>query len=378
MRLFRRVLPSSRLAVFTRLASRPIPRVTRMMSVAQDLGYDTLFLAARRDEGLADTESYSGQTVQRIGPYFPLLNGRLALLYLRSVICYNFALVRELMARKPGLVHCSDIETMPAGVLYKWLSSARLIYNIHDNLAQRYNVPTWAQAVLSVVEGVAVRLSSTTLVPESFRRDTLPRWCRAKIAVVRNTPADPGVFPPGEIDGPIRLFFGGWLDEGRGLRYLMELAARNPDIEVTFAGEGSPELIAEILATPRARYLGFVTHEEILAETARAHVVAAIYDPVRPINRYAASNKLAEALACGRPALVNSEMLITRMLADHDCLLMLPYADLSTDAAPLLRSLKNEGGAVYRAKCAASRGAYEAHYTWAEAEAGMIRALEGR
>lgn len=367
----------TQLAVFTRIASRPIPRVSRMMNVARDLGHETLFLAARREMGLPETEIYAGQAVRRIGPFFPLLNGRSAILYVRSVISYNRALLRELNQLRPCLLHCSDIETMPAGILYKWRSGARLIYNIHDNLAQRYNIPGWAQFILNIFEGVAVRLSSISLVPETFRRDTLPRWSRDKVSVVRNTPVDRGLHPPPSELSPIRLFYGGWLDEGRGLKQLMELVRRNEDFELTVAGEGSPELVSEIIVTPRTRYLGFVTHEEIMAETARAHLVTALYDPVRPINRYAASNKLAEALACGRLVLINSEMLIRESLADYDCLLAIPYENVTSEAADQLRSLMKDGGIAYRTKCVNARSAYNALYSWSVAEQAMISVLMG-
>lgn len=370
-------MPNQALAVFARLGSRPIPRVVRMMDVARELGYATLFLSGRRESGLPESEMYAGHAVQRIGPYFPLLNGRAAFLYLRSVARYNLALFKELRVRKPALVHCSDFETMPAGLLYRAISHARLIYNIHDNLAQRYNIPGAAQWALNFFEGVAVRLSSIALVPEVFRRDTLPGWARKKVAVVRNTPADPGFRDPPANSVPIRLFFGGWLDRGRGISLLLDLVRANEDFEITFAGDGAPDLVDEIRKTPRTRYLGFVTHEEIMEETARAHYVVALYDPVRPINRYAASNKLAEALACGRPALVNCEMLIVDSLSEHKCLVNLPFANVGFEAAASLREPCAGDRSSYLRMCKAARKAYELIYSWDVAQKEMVAATLG-
>ncbi len=347
-----------------------------MMNAAKDLGYDNIFLAARREEGLDEQEGYAGHSVKRIGPFFPLLNGRSGFLYLRSVLGYNRAFLKELDRRRPSLVHCSDIETMPAGIFYKWRRGARLIYNIHDNLAQRYNIPVWAQSILNTIEGIAARIADVVLVPEAFRRDALPTWSRSKVAVVRNTPVDPGVQPPCSETRPIRLFFGGWLDVGRGLRHLLELVRDNKDFELTLAGEGSPALVAEIESTPRTRYLGFITHEEVMRETAHAHVVAALYDPIRPINRFAASNKLAEALACGRPVLVNSEMLITESLSPYDCLAKLPYSELKRRAPSLLRAMMEGNGDKYRAKCIAARMAFDDLYAWEAAQKAMTAAIE--
>lgn len=364
-------------AAFARLCSRPIPRVVRMMDEARGLGYDTLFLSARREEGLANKDIYAGHHVRRIGPFFPLLNGRKGWLYLRSVLGYNRALWKELRRLRPVLVHCSDIETMPAGILYRWLTGARLIYNIHDNLAQRYTIPLWIQAILNHIEGFTVRLSSIALVPEEFRRDMLPASCRGKIAVVRNTPADRGALPPNRERTPIKLFFGGWLDEGRGLSQLLMLVREHDDFELTLAGEGSPELVAQIEANPRTRYLGFVTHDTIMRETAKAHFVTALYDPLRPINRYAASNKLSEALSCGRPALVNCEMVIAASLAEHDCLIAVPYTEVNNAAVKQMRALMVAGGARYDAMCERAREAFEARYAWKDARMAMRRAIIG-
>ncbi|NGX17022.1 glycosyltransferase [Wenzhouxiangella sp. XN24] len=362
-------------AVFVRLGSRPIPRVTRMMEVAKKLGYGAVFLGARREMGLPDDEIYRGQEIKRIGPFFPLLNGRNPALYLSSLVRFNISLIGKLKEMRPVVLHCSDIETMPAGVIYKWIFGAHVIFNIHDNLAQRYNVWGWLRVVLNLIEGSAVLFSDVAIVPEQFRRDALPRWCRRHVTVVRNTPKDRGMAPPYELTGRIRIFFGGWLDEGRGLRQLMELVRTNEDLELTVAGEGSCELVMELSSLERVRYLGFITHEEIMAETARAHVVAALYDPGRLINRYAASNKLAEALACGRPVLVNSEMLIARELEGFGCLFEVNYRNVVSNGALLLRTIKENNGIAYVEKCKSARSAYENLYSWADAEAAMERAF---
>jgi glycosyltransferase involved in cell wall biosynthesis len=365
-------------AAFTRLSSRPIPRVARMMDAATDLGFQAVFLAARREENLPKRESYAGHSVKRIGPYFPLLNGRSAWLYIRSVLAFNRDLYRELRELRPEIVHCSDIETMPAGVIYRVFFGTRLLYNIHDNLSQRYNILASAQAALNYCEGVAVLLADQTLVPEKFRRDALPSWCRKKVSVVRNTPADPGEAAPQPTNsGRVRLFFGGWLDQGRGLTELLSLVRENEDFELKVAGEGAPELIEKIKSNPRTSFLGFVTHEEIMAETALCHFVCALYNPVRPINRFAASNKLAEALACGRPVLVNSEMLITETLSDYGCLVKLPFRDVQKSAAELMRQIVTAKPEAYRLMCLDARQAYQELYAWDVAMAGMYRALQG-
>lgn len=358
-------------AVFVRLSSRPIPRVTRMMDVANELGYETLFIGARREPGLTDREKVGHHEVKRLGPYFPLLNGRSPVLYIRSIVSYNLSLLKFLNRENPEIVHASDIETMFASVVYSTLRGRVLIYNIHDNLSQRYRINIFAQFLLNFLEGGAVLFSSTTLVPERFRRQSLPWWCRSRVKVIRNTPSDRGYKEPVHLKYPIRIFFGGWLDKGRGILQLLDLVRENDDFQLVIAGEGDKDLLDDINVSPRVEYLGFVSHDEIMEETAKCHFVSALYDPSRSINRYAASNKLAEALATGRPTLINSEMEIRSDLEIFNCLVALPYADVRRGAASAMRELVNGPQGEYVSACENARRAYESLYSWDEARREM-------
>ena len=128
----------------------------------------------------------------------------------------------------------------------------------------------------------------------------------------------------------------------------------------------------------QSRYLAFVTHVQFMNETARCQIVALLYSPHRPITRRAASNKLAEALSLGRPALVNDEMLIVCDLEPSDCPIAMPYERIATEAANVLRVLIAEGDSPsheYRAKCSAARQAYEELYSWTVAAEAMRASL---
>ena len=142
------------------------------MQVAKELGYETTFCGAYREEGLEHEEQWAGWRVVRLGCHFPLLNGKRPILYLRSILSFNHELYRFLKEYKPELVHASDIETMPAAILYRARRGARLIYNIHDNFSQRYNVPSPFAFFLNVLEGMCVRAADVTVVPPTIKPAT--------------------------------------------------------------------------------------------------------------------------------------------------------------------------------------------------------------
>jgi glycosyltransferase involved in cell wall biosynthesis len=334
-----------------------------MMRVATELGYNCLFLGARREEGTAIEDEWQGWRVRRLGREFPLLNGTRLLVYVRCVIRYNWDLFWTLRRERPALVHASDVETMPASVLYKWIYGTRLICNVHDNISQRYDLPAFTAAILNVAEGLFILGSSITLVPENFRRDALPAWCRRKITVIRNTPVDPGFAPPSfPTDGKVRILMPSWLDWGRGLRALLELSDKNPRIDLKIAGEGSDEIIAAVKRHRNVTFLGYIENSLVLEETKHCHFVAALYDPSRVINRFAASNKVAEALAVGRPVLVNCEMEVAKGLKGNPCMIAPPYSQ-SSEIGERLIALVDDCDA-YSEACRRARAVYDEFYGW--------------
>lgn len=364
------MIKKSNVAVFARMASRPVPRVQRGMKVAKTLGYEPVFCGAMRDTGLSREDVWAGWPIFRVGRPFPLLNGQRPLLYLISVLSFNWALLNFLRSRKPALIHASDVETMPASILYSLFARSRLIYNVHDNVAQRYNLPKWANALLNGFEGVLVLCSRVTMVPEEFRRDALPRWCRRKIVVVRNTPEDPGYQEPAfSDDGKIRIFYGGWLDWGRGLKEMVELAERVPEIDLRMAGEGADDIVAYLKEHPRVNFLGFIEYADSLRETAECHFIPAFYRPTTIINQYAASNKIAEALAVGRPLILNSEIKLVSEFGDRPCILDEKFGDLEP-MAKRVTALINDRNA-YMAATRDARKLYDDRYAWPLALKGL-------
>ena len=361
-----------RSGAFIRLASRPIPRISRMMSVAGDLGYQCLFIGAFREANLPESDTWEALKVKRVGGYFPLLNGKRVFLYLISVLRFWWGTLKELFQLRPAFVHASDFEAAVPGALYCRLFQRPLVYNIHDNLAIRHRVPYGISGILNVFEALMVRLSTISIVPEHFRTELLPKWCHSRVVVVRNTPVDPGFSPPPPIATKPKVMFAGWLDTGRGLRELLTLASAG-EIELVLAGEGDAEIAERASATPNVHFLGFLPHGEVMKETALCHFVAAFYDPARPINRFAASNKVAEALAIGRPVLVNSEMRVSPELDATNCAVVVPYSGIEQLGRTLSDLLSDRDR--YLHMCQRARWHYECEYDWKKVKEASMQAF---
>jgi glycosyltransferase involved in cell wall biosynthesis len=365
-------MPERRM-LFLRLGSRPIPRVIRMMALVRELQISCVFVGALREPGLPRTDSWDGFEVMRIGRPFPLVNGRRPRVYISGVFSYWVAAMRLMLALRPAAVHASDIETAIPSIVAGRLLGFPVVYNIHDNLAMRYSVPRWVASVLNVIEGIAILGASACLVPEPFRRDALPSWARRRVTVVRNSPDDPGfAVPEVSRDRLQRVLFAGWLDAGRGLRELLDLA-QSGRMHLVVAGDGDQEIQERLARTKNVEYLGFCTHSQIVAETAKCAFVAAFYNPQRVINRFAASNKIAEALAVGRPVLTNVELVVTPTLLAAGVAIAVPYVNICgvADRIDALVADREE----YLAMCARARRLFESDYDPAVGRRASLAAL---
>ncbi|MBF0676100.1 glycosyltransferase [Pseudomonas sp.] len=360
-------------AVFIRSSARPIPRIIRMIHVAQELNVNCRFVGAHRDKGLPKVDLWSGINVCRVGRYFPLANGTGFLTYLKGVTVFNYSCFRLLIKTKPDLVHVSDYDSYLGGWLYSRFYGVKLIYNIHDNLSQRYPVNFIFKGVLNFIEGMFVLGSNISLVPEDFRRDALPAWCRKRVHVVRNTPELVDDGSPNYVKQDavkIKLFFAGWIEKGRGIDSLFALA-EDPRLDITVAGDGDPALVEKIKANLKIRYLGYLTHAQIMQETTECHFVYALYDPVREINIYAAPNKLAEALSCGKPVVMNDEVMLAKAVADYGCGVLMPYSQVSEVADQLSAILKDSE--QYEKMCQGARLLFDSSYSWDVAKGEILK-----
>lgn len=361
-------------AIFIRSSARPIPRIVRMMHTAQELGYECEFLGAYRETALNKSDTWSDINISRVGRYFPLANGKGMIGYFKGVIVFNYSCFRFLKSVKPAIVHVSDYDSFLGAWLFCRLFASKLIYNIHDNLAQRYPIPRFAKAFLNFIEGVFVLGSDVVLVPEQFRKDALPKFSRRNVYVVRNTPEITGdiscdvCYAKYDAD-KIRVFFAGWIEKGRGIDALLTLA-EDSRLDIRVAGNGDADLVDRLKRNSNIQYLGYLDHAQIIEETKLCHFIYALYDPVREINIYAAPNKLAEALSCGKPVIINDEVMLSKSVLEYDCGVVIPYSRV-TEVVDRLADIMSRPER-YKDMCDGARLLFHSSYSWSVAKSAMI------
>ena len=361
-------------ALFFRNGALPVPRAVRMMRIADNMGYYCKFIGAKREDLFSKKDQYDGFEVVRVGAKYPLLNGKRLFLYVVYTIFFTISLFLRFLKERPALLVASDFEAIIPAIIYSKLFRTRLIYNIHDNISQRYNLPTVLNKILNLLEGSAVKCCESSMVPEGFRRESLPKWCHHKVHIVRNVPENVNYVKPDLASDKIKIFYGGWLNPTRGINALIKLAEENDDFEVTIAGTGTSDMIKKLNSSDKLNFLGQIDHKSSLELTANSHFIPIYYDPQIIINRYAASNKLAETLAIGRPLLVNEELVILESFYNKDSIIASAYSDFQSVPKKIREVFYNKDR--YLKLCESSREIYEKHYSWDDAKLKMEQLID--
>lgn len=314
---------SRRWAAFLRPTSFPTPRVSRNMAAAEKEGFSSIFLGAMREEGLPRDEVWQGFRVRRVGPrYDEGLRG-----YALGTPGFVLSAARALRAIRPAIVHASDFEAMLAALLYRAVAgSVPIVYNIHDNLALRHPFPAPVRDGLARLEGRIAATADVVMVPDADRLETLNGPRLRTSVVIPNTLPDPGA-RPWERSGPVRVFLGGWLSWRRGVRTVGDLVSNRADVDLVVCGTGPNDVRDYLARLPRTTVYGYRPQPEALELAGASDLIVALYDPSVEINRFASPNKLYDAMALGKPVVVNQEMRVADWVSRKGIGYLVPYGE---------------------------------------------------
>jgi glycosyltransferase involved in cell wall biosynthesis len=114
--------------------------------------------------------------------------------------------------------------------------------------------------------------------------------------------------------------------KNRMIEELVEAARPLTDVYVIIAGKGAlePEVRKWAMENPRILYPGFLHASAVPAYTCASDVIYCGFDPDKPNFRYAAPNKLFEALAAGRPLISPDIGEIGDLIRGASCGVVLP------------------------------------------------------
>lgn len=364
-------------------AFRPDPRVAREAAALAHAGHAVTVLCWDREARFPPEESISGYRVQRVQSVRTRYGaGARQLLYLPR---FWAAATRWARALAPQIVHCHDLDTLPAGWWLKARTGARLVYDAHEDYPALMSLylPGLLVRALSLLERLLLRQVDATITASTVFADRLRARGIAPVVTIGNyQPLEPfDALDPaavaaarGELGlGPKDLvvaYIGGF-SRNRQLLPLIEAATGLEGVHVLLWGDGHQRAAVEqaVQGRPNVRYLGWLPAEEVPLYTAVADVIYYCLLPDYPGAVCNAPNTLSNAMAAGRPLIANDVGDLGRIVRETGCGVLLTEV---TPAAirQAVEALRDP--ATRQQMGQAGRAAAEARYNWTAAERELL------
>lgn len=258
--------------------------------------------------------------------------------YLDYFVRTNYGLVQSLLAlpERADVVHCNDLATLLAGVVYRKFTGCRVVYDAHEYWphsnpeAAPWEVWmfSWYERRLAPKADAAFTVSPqlATRMGKAYRRTfgTVPNTAplgTSAITPVSSTMAD--------LAGDrVRFLFQGNFVAERGLEELIEIWARasEPHCALFLRGPGNPDRDACIAHADRlgvldrsVYFLEPVSEADLIAAASEADVGVIPYKPTWVNYRFACPNKLSQYMQAGLAILSNDLDYVRQVLERYSC-----------------------------------------------------------
>jgi glycosyltransferase involved in cell wall biosynthesis len=270
----------------------------------------------------------------------------------------------NLLRNDCDVYHPENLYSIIPVVPVKLVKKKRIIYDLVDFVATSYRWPEHIARVLAWAENLCISYSEGILVVDR-RKQRLRDSSIERLAEVANCPEDlTREIPSQKNEKEFVIYYGGHLEETRGLRQLCSAISGMEDVMLLVAGSGrDEEMLLQLKSQANVRFVGWVSSKQSLEMTARADLVFAFYDPRIVINRLAVSAKIPEAMMFGKPVLTNNEStLIAEIVRRERCGITVPYDNIEKIKNAIIELKENP--ALRSEMGANGRKAFEREFNW--------------
>lgn len=237
----------------------------------------------------------------------------------RNPISYLRFMVSVLLARSRrqySVIYVVDEQLLM--LIFPSLLYSRVVLDIFDSIFLKLNRPNDRAYVFKRLLYYIPRL---IIVTDTDRQSLLPCFSRAKSFVLPNYPrfkTYPRRLRKTEHSTKLCIGLFGTLTAKRGVEFCIKLLDGGDFFRIVAGGWVGDSVAAEFINDPRINYIGIHSQEHVNGYIAEnVDFVVMIYPPTNLNNIYASPNKLYDAIQCGVPVIVNSEIRVSRFVRDN-------------------------------------------------------------
>lgn len=266
-----------------------------------------------------------------------------------------------------SFIHVSDLDTLFPAIILKLFKKNKLFYTIYDYYASNLSAKGMLTSTIAKIENLGIGCADTLFIVDPSRLTQISKASLNKIEILYNSPKDYRdlLMPANEnASSNIVIFYGGLIHRSRGVTNLAKAIRQIDNVLLLIAGTGPDENLVKKLSQQnpnKIKYIGYVSHEQIINFSINSDALIALYDPALPNTKFASPNKLFEAMMCEKPIIINQETSASQIVETHKCGITVPYNDVQAIKNAIIM-LKNPS--LRKTLGKNGRFAYEQYYSW--------------
>ena len=330
------------------------PRVCMEAEALVRAGHDVTVVGWDREIDQDAQQTQNGVQFKRLALRSTHARGLTQIYYLGRFWLRCLPVVKEL---SPDVIHCHDLDSLPAGYRASRSTGAKLIFDAHENFPDMMDghlpgpavkILRWLEAKL--VSRVDLLITVGPRLADFYRQlgakdvQVVGNWKNAADYTFEAEQVSRARKELGIADDVIAISYIANLGRDRRIQPLLNAVVADKRFACVFGGSGAQaELVSNAAdAHENIVFLGHVPPAEVPLITAACDVIYYGFDESNPNARWSAPNKLYEAIAVGKPILGGDFGEIGDTITTHGCGLI-ANTDTAETLGPTLEKLAAPG-----------------------------------
>jgi glycosyltransferase involved in cell wall biosynthesis len=273
-----------------------------------------------------------------------------------------------LLKLNSDIIHAIDFDTIVPATIASKLKQSILIYEMYDVYEDHRKLPQFIRNVCVKIDKIFMHVANAVIVVDENRINELNGIPNKNTLILINSPPDvieKSILSNKNKSKMFTVFYAGSISKNRSLKQVISAIQTIDNVKLILAGYGDlvPEIIKLSNKNPKKiQFLGKISYSEVINFSVSANLLFSLYNPDIPLFKYSSSNKLYEAMMCGRPILVNNNTSMDNIVRNEKCGIVVNYGNINEIRNSIIR-LKNDQQLCIRLG-ENGRKAYEEKYNW--------------
>ena len=288
----------------------PDSRVEKEIGALQEAGHNVELLAWDRNADYPLRMEFLNDSMHDICAYRVGIKANYGsgIKNIGNLLKFQYEIFKFLKTHVYDAIHACDFDTAFTAFHLINRDKTKFIYDIFDFYVDAYNVPNILKELIKCLDYKIIEKANCVIICTEERRQQIAGSNPKKVVVIHNTPPMLVIDKKNQTlhGGRPKICYVGILQPGRLLIELGEVVKNHPDWELHIGGFGMYEEYFKKLSEEYANifYYGRLPYERTLNLESKCDIMLALYDPNVPNHKYAAPNKVYEALMLGKPLIM--------------------------------------------------------------------------